>query len=251
MLRKRIVFTLIYDDGFFCQSRNFRLQRVGDIKWLENNYKFQKIAFSIDELIVINATRGEKNLSKFTKILDRLVDNVYIPISAGGGVSSLEDAKLLFNHGADKLIINTALFKNTNLISNIVKYYGKQSIIASIDYKDNEVFISDGRKKAGPYLEQYVKQIELLGVGEIYLNSIEKDGTGFGYDLNTIELIADKINTPLIVAGGAGNQQHLLEGIKTKGVSAIATANLFNFIGESLPKARQHLIQNGANLVEW
>jgi len=251
MLRKRIVFTLIYDDGFFCQSRNFRLQRVGDIKWLENNYKFQKIAFSIDELIVINATRGEKNLSKFTKILDRLVDNVYIPISAGGGVSSLEDAKLLFNHGADKLIINTALFKNTNLISNIVKYYGKQSIIASIDYKDNEVFISDGRKKAGPYLEQYVKQIELLGVGEIYLNSIEKDGTGFGYDLNTIELIADKINTPLIVAGGAGNQQHLLKGIKTKGVSAIATANLFNFIGESLPKARQHLIQNGANLVEW
>lgn len=251
MLRQRIVFTLIYDDGFFCQSRNFRLQRVGDIKWLENNYKFQKIAFSIDELIVINATRGEKNLSKFTKILDRLVDNVYIPISAGGGISSLEDAKLLFNHGADKLIINTALFKNTNLISNIVKYYGKQSIIASIDYKDNEVFISDGRKKAGPYLEQYVKHIELLGVGEIYLNSIEKDGTGFGYDLNTIELIADKINTPLIVAGGAGNQQHLLEGIKTKGVSAIATANLFNFIGESLPKARQHLIQNGANLVEW
>ena len=132
-----------------------------------------------------------------------------------------------------------------------MKYYGKQSIIASIDYKDNEVFISDGRKKAGPYLEQYVKQIELLGVGEIYLNSIEKDGTGFGYDLNTIELIADKINTPLIVAGGAGNQQHLLKGIKTKGVSAIATANLFNFIGESLPKARQHLIQNGANLVEW
>ena len=251
MLRKRIVFTLIYDDGFFCQSRNFRLQRVGDIKWLENNYKFQKIAFSIDELIIVNATRGKKNLSKFTKILDRLVDNVYIPISAGGGVSSLEDAKLLFNHGADKLIINTALFKNTNLISNIVKYYGKQSIIASIDYKDNEVFISDGRKKAGPYLEQYVKQIELLGVGEIYLNSIEKDGTGFGYDLNTIELIADKINTPLIVAGGAGNQQHLLKGIKTKGVSAIATANLFNFIGESLPKARQHLIQNGANLVEW
>ena len=85
MLRKRIVFTLIYDDGFFCQSRNFRLQRVGDIKWLENNYKFQKIAFSIDELIIVNATRGKKNLSKFTKILDRLVDNVYIPISAGGG----------------------------------------------------------------------------------------------------------------------------------------------------------------------
>lgn len=251
MLRQRIVFTLIYDDGFFCQSRNFRLQRVGDIKWLENNYKFQKIAFSIDELIVVNATRGEKNLSKFTKILDRLVDNVYIPISAGGGISSLEDAKLFFNHGADKLIINTALFKNTNLISNIVKYYGKQSIIASIDYKDNEVFISDGKEKVGPHLEQYIKHVELLGVGEIYLNSIEKDGTGFGYDLNAIEAIADKINIPLIVAGGAGNQHHLLEGIKTKGVSAVATANLFNFIGESLPKARQYLIQNGANLVEW
>jgi imidazole glycerol-phosphate synthase subunit HisF len=251
MLRQRIIFTLIYDDGFFCQSRNFRLQRVGDIKWLENNYKFQKIAFSIDELIIVNATRGKKNLSKFTKILDRLVDNVYIPISAGGGISSLEDAKLLFNHGADKLIINTALFRNTNLISNIVKYYGKQSIIASIDYRDNEVFISDGKEKVGSYLEQYIKHAELLGVGEIYLNSIKKDGTGFGFDLNTIEVIAGKINIPLIVAGGAGNQHHLLEAVKIKGVSAVATANLFNFIGESLPKARQHLIQNGANLVEW
>lgn len=251
MLRRRIIFTLIYDDGFFCQSRNFRLQRVGDIKWLEDNYKFQEIAFSLDELIILNATPGEKNLAKFTKILNRLVDNVYIPISAGGGISSLDDAKLLFDNGADKLVINTAIHKNTSLIANIIQYYGKQSVIASVDYKNNMVFVSDGMEKVGLPLIDYIKHIETLGVGEIYLNSIEKDGTGFGYDIEPIKAIAEKINTPLIIAGGAGNERHLLEGINAKNISAVATANLFNFMGDSLPRARQYLIKNESNLVEW
>lgn len=236
---------------FFCQSRNFRLQRVGDIKWLEDNYKFQEIAFSLDELIILNATPGEKNLAKFTKILNRLVDNVYIPISAGGGISSLDDAKLLFDNGADKLVINTAIYKNTSLITNIIQYYGKQSVIASVDYKNNVAFVSDGMEKVGLPLIDYIKHIETLGVGEIYLNSIEKDGTGFGYDIEPIKAIAEKINTPLIIAGGAGNERHLLEGIKAKNISAVATANLFNFMGVSLPRARQYLIKNESNLVEW
>jgi len=251
MLKQRVIFTLIYDNGIFNQSRNFRLQRVGDINWLENNYKFQNIAFSIDELIVLNAAKGDKNLIKFSKTLNRLVDDVFIPVAAGGGVVSMDDVKLLFDNGADKIVMNTALYNDKNLIKNIVKHYGKQSIIASIDYSSNDVFINNGTEKIDISLQEYISYVESLDVGEIYLNSIEKDGTGFGYDLNTIEKIADQVNVPLIIAGGAGNEQHLLTGISVKNVSAVATANLFNFMGNGLPKAREYMIKNNCNLVSW
>ena len=98
MLRKRLIFGLIYADGAFMQSRNFRLQRVGDINWLEKNYGFQKISFSLDELIVVNANRGKKNTNEFSKIVNRLVSNVFIPVAAGGGIKKIEDAELLFKN---------------------------------------------------------------------------------------------------------------------------------------------------------
>lgn len=107
MLRKRIIFTLIYADKSFNQSRNFRLQKVGDIKWLEKNYKFKDIAFSLDELIVIDASRKNKEIKVFSKELKRIVNSVFLPITAGGGIKSIDDAKLLFDNGADKLILNS------------------------------------------------------------------------------------------------------------------------------------------------
>ena len=93
MLRKRIIFTLIYSNGNFMQSRNFRLQKVGNLHWLEKNYKFQSIAFALDELIVLNANRFEKNIADFALTISKLVNNVFIPIAAGGGIKSLEDAE--------------------------------------------------------------------------------------------------------------------------------------------------------------
>lgn len=255
MLRKRIIFTLIYADGFFHQSRNFRLQRVGDINWLENNYKFRDIAFSLDELIVLNASKKEKNLIDFSKILNRLVDDVFIPIAAGGGIRSLEDAKILFENGADKIILNSALFEKKEFVRQLVSKYGSQSIVASIDYKKNEekyeVYICDGIKKIDFSLREYIDYILTLNVGEIYLNSIDKDGTGFGYDFKVIEDIANNIGIPLIIAGGAGNEKHLIEGLQKDNISAVATANLFNFIGDGLPRAREKIIENGLNIASW
>ena len=246
MLRKRIIFTLIYADGYFMQSRNFRLQRVGDLKWLEKNYNFQNIAFSIDELIVVDASRGSKSMQKFSLMLNNLVDNIFIPLTAGGGIRCMEDAELLFKCGADKDI---------KLVKELVSKYGSQSIVASIDYKnidgENYVFNSDGTAKCEMTLDSYIDYLESLNVGEIYLNSIDRDGTGFGYDLETISQISDIVNKPLIIAGGAGNENHLQEGLGLKGVSAVATANLFNFIGDGLPNARKKLIDFGENLANW
>lgn len=255
MLRKRIIFTLIYDNGFFNQSRNFRLQKVGNLTWLERNYKFGKIAFSLDELIVLDASRGQKSIENFASTISKLVDDVFIPIAAGGGIRSMKDAELLFNSGTDKIVLNSVLYQNPELVTELVNTYGSQSIVASIDYKSyngvNEVYINDGSLKIPLSLEDYIKQVQQLNVGEIYLNSIEKDGTGFGYDFETINKLDKLIKLPLIIAGGAGNEKHLMEGLKIERVNAVATANLFNFIGDGLPLARKHIIDSGENIANW
>jgi cyclase len=255
MLRKRIIFTLIYSDNYFSQSRNFRLQRVGDINWLEHNYKFNKIAHSIDELIIVNATRENKSIKTFATTLKNIVANVFIPICAGGGINTVEDAKILFQNGADKIIINSLLYNSPEVVTELIRIYGSQSVVASVDYKLNgnkpEVFIENGTKKIEISLTDYLQYLQKLKVGEIYLNSINQDGTGFGYDLNTIKAVSQSLTIPLIIAGGAGNEKHLLEGISLEEVSAVATANLFNFMGNGLPIARENLIFNGINLANW
>ena len=255
MLRKRIIFTLIHENGKFNQSRNFRLQKVGDINWLERNYKFKDIAFSLDELIVLNASKDDKHIEEFAQALEGLVDDVFIPIAAGGGIRSLEDAKLLFNSGADKLVLNSILYEDTDLVKEIIRQYGSQSVVASVDYKIIDgakvVVINDGTKTIDMSLEEYIHYVEDLGVGEIYLNSIDKDGTGFGYDFDTIDSISSSMKIPLIIAGGAGNESHLLEGLKRKEVDAVATANLFNFVGNGLPNARKKIIEENLNIARW
>jgi len=255
MLRKRLIFTLIYSDGYFMQSRNFRLQRVGDIHWLEQNYQFQEIAFSLDELIILNASRQCKDILAFADTVSTLSQNVFIPVAAGGGIRTLEEAEILFHHGADKIVLNSVLHADSLLVKNLINQYGAQSIIASIDYKANanntEVFIDNGTSKISYSLDDYISHLESLNVGEIYLNSIDRDGTGFGYDTETIQLIKKKIHTPLIIAGGAGNEKHLINGLEIEDVSAVATANLFNFIDNGLPNARKKIIESKINIASW
>jgi len=251
MLRKRLIFTLICNGGFFTQSRNFRLQKVGDISWLEKNYGFKDLAFSLDELVILDATREGRNISEFADILSRLVEDVFIPICAGGGIRCMKDAEKLFENGADKIILNTIIYENKDLVHDLIKKYGSQSVVASVDYKDNNVFINNGMQKLAVNLHDYISYIENIGVGELFLNSIENDGTGFGYDLKTAKEIANNISIPLIISGGAGNEKHLIEGLMTDRIDAVATANLFNFIGNGLPDARRRIISNNGNLAQW
>lgn len=255
MLRKRLIFTLIYSDGYFMQSRNFRLQRVGDIHWLQQHYQFQKISFSLDELLILNASRQSKSIETFSNIVSTLSRHVFIPVAAGGGIKTVHDAEILFRCGADKIVLNSILHSNSTLVSTLVNRYGSQSIIASVDYKTTEqgieIFIENGTLKIPLSLDHYAQYLESLAVGEIYLNSIDQDGTGFGYDIDTIQKMKHKIRVPLIIAGGAGNERHLIEGLKIEDVSAVATANLFNFIGDGLPNARKKIIESHINMAAW
>lgn len=255
MLRNRLIFGLIHNNGSFMQSRNFRLQRVGDIGWLEKNYKFQKISFSLDELFVFDATRDFKDIQKFSAIVNRIVENVFIPVAAGGGIRKIEDVEILFEKGADKVVLNSSLYSDPSFVAEVVSRYGSQSVVASIDYRVSNdemiMFINDGMTAIPLKIEEYLKKLEGLGVGEIVLNSVDKDGTGFGYDIDVIEKYAKSVRVPFVIMGGAGNEQHLREGLAIEGVSGVVTANLFNFIGDGLPKARDELIKQGFNLAKW
>lgn len=236
-------------------SRNFRLQKVGDLKWIEDKYNFKKIAFSIDELIILSVDRGNRNEIKFAKNVGQLINSVFVPIAVGGGISNYEYAKSLFMTGADKIVINSVLVENPELVKRLVREFGTQAIIGSVDFlvEDNKVklYINNGAKEIAYSLKEYLDYIQKLGVGELYINSIRKDGTGQGYDIEILEPYLHLSKIPVIVAGGAGNANHLIAAIKNEWIDAVATANLFNFLGNSLPKSREAMINQGIPLAKF
>lgn len=255
MLKKRVIFTLLYDDGSFMLSRNFRLQRVGDLNWLNKNYNFSKIAFSIDELIILDVTRGTRDLEKFCNHIKSLTEGCFVPIAAGGGIRSVNDSRTLLRSGADKVVINTLLDTNPDVIFEIAAEFGRQCIVASIDIKrinsEVSVLTENGSKVLDSSLSVWVEKILKLPIGELYFNSMDRDGTGQGYDVSLFNYLPDLMPIPLIMAGGAGNFNHLAEGLSDNRVDAVATAHLFNFVGNGLENARQNLINLGFNLAAW
>lgn len=255
MLKQRLIFSLLSNKGVFMLSRNFRLQRVGDLKWLKDHYDFNAIAFSIDELVVLNVERGEKNTDLFCQNVLELTRNCFVPLAAGGGIDSLDVAYRLFSSGADKLVINSILFKNPGLVEELVNIFGGQSIVASLDYKvstnETQVFIENGQVGTGVGLEEAVKRVIDLGVGELYVTSIDRDGTGQGLDIKTLKTIAELSPIPIIASGGVGRFDHLVAGIEEAKVQAVSTANLFNFMADGLIEARLFMREKGIALAEW
>ena len=242
----------MFDGGSFVLSRNFRLQQVGDINWLKQNYNFSHVGFSIDELIILDVTRGIRKENEFFHILQALNDDCFAPISAGGSVRSVEFARELLRSGADKIVVNSSVHQHKQIIFEIAKEFGRQCVVVSIDCKqvDNDfyVVIENGSKILPLKLSDFLLQCSNLPCGEIYLNSIDRDGTGFGYELKMLNCIPDSFDLPLIIAGGVGNHSHLAEGLLDPRVDAAATANLLNFIGNGLETSRSKLIESGIDL---
>ena len=255
MVKPRLIFTLLVDNGSFMLSRNFRLQNVGDLGWLKECYDFDSIALSIDELIVLDVTRGGKDIEMLARRVSELAQDCFMPIAAGGGINSMAAAYRVLAAGADKVVVNTALQRNPDFVRELVRVFGGQSIVASIDYRAvdgvNQVFIDNGAQATGKALAPYADYVASLGVGEIYVTSMQRDGTGQGYDIGTLQTLSRELSLPVIASGGVGKPQHLLEGLREAGVQAVSTANLFNFIAKGLAQARQALIQNGVPLPTW
>ena len=255
MLKKRLIFTLLFDNGNFFLSRNFSLQLVGDIKWLLENYHLNSLMRSVDELIILDVSRGEPNIDLLVENLEIISKNAFMPISVGGKIDSLEKADTLFSNGADKIVINSLFFRNPETIKAITKKYGIQSLVCSLDYKkENEqemVFIDNGKLNTNFTLEDALIMISKIGAGELYLNSIDKDGLGYGYDFKALKRASELVNIPIIASGGSDNGEKLFEGIKKNYIQAVSTSNLFNFIFDGILDARNHIILNKINLSKW
>ncbi|MBM22960.1 MAG: imidazole glycerol phosphate synthase cyclase subunit [Gammaproteobacteria bacterium] len=255
MLKKRIIFSLLFSEGYFNLSRNFRLQRIGDINWLLNNYDFSNVSRSIDELIVLDVTKGKRDSTLFLDAVRKISEDVFIPISLGGGIRNFDDAKIFFDSGADKIIINTSLFDNSKLIDDISSVYGSQSIVAYLDIKKEQenffLYKNNGSEKAKVKTSEFINDIADKNIGELVINSIDKDGTGMDFLYQTIDLLPFDITIPVLLSGGAGNFKHLYSALSDNRIDAVVTANLLNFVGDGLVTARKEIIGNGINLAVW
>jgi imidazole glycerol-phosphate synthase subunit HisF len=255
MLKKRVIFTLLYDNGSFMLSRNFRLQRVGKLDWLQKNYDFSQIAFSIDELVVLDVSRNKRDEKKFYHHVRSLNDSCFVPIAAGGGIRTLKQAQILLQNGAEKIVVNTLLSENPEIVREISIRYGQQCIVAVVDVKEVNgkftIWTDNGTVQQQIGLAKWLEDLQNFPIGEIYLNSIDRDGTGQGFHTELLEYLPEKTLIPIILAGGAGIPSHLGEGLKDPRVDAVATAHLFNFVGNGLEQARIELLDEGFNLARW
>lgn len=260
MLKKRLIFTLLADEKYFYLSRNFRLQKVGNLQWLKENYNFSKIAFHIDELAILNVSKGRVLPQDFCDLVEKVSKDCFSPITVGGGLRNLDDVKMVLRAGADKVLLNTSFYDDEALIVEISKEFGAQCIVIGIDFKRIKshgsvdtyfCFKGNGEIEAGMSLHDALIKARNLPVGEVYLNSIDRDGTGQGYELGALESIPNGYTLPVIFAGGVGNVNHLIEGYGMENVDAIATANLFNFMGPGLKNAREKLIEFSDDLPSW
>jgi len=256
MLKKRLIFTLLYNQGQFMLSRNFRLQKVGNLDWLQTHYNFSQISFSIDELIVLDVSRGERNVEAFCTALKTLAEGCFVPVAAGGGVRTLEQARVLLRSGADKVVVNTPVYDSRAFIGELASEFGQQCVVAAMDVKrmpdgSYSTWVESGSRCLEGTATAWIEQVTQSAVGELYLNSIDRDGTGQGYDMQVLDLLPTDMPKPVILAGGVGNAAHLAEGLADRRVDAVATAHLFNFVGDGLKQARLSLIKGGVDLPIW
>ena len=255
MIKKRLIFTLLYSEEAFFQSRNYNIQKVGDVNWLKKNYNFNNISFYIDEIIILDISRNQKNKNKFIKSVNKISEFCFVPITVGGGIKSLDDAKFFLRNGSDKILLNTSIFENPKIINQITEVYGEQSLIVGVDLKkiqnDYFIFTNNGQKKIEQNPTEFFNSLHKYNFGELFLNSINQDGTGMGLDYSMLNLLPNEFNKPIILSGGTGNFKHILNGLEKQHVNAISTSNLLNFVGDGLIKTRNKLLSEKIDFPYW
>ena len=247
MLKKRIIPCLDVKDGRVVKGINFvNLKDAGDP--VEQAKIYDK--GGADEICFLDITASNENRKILLNKVSETAKSCFVPLTVGGGVSSLDDIKNLLLAGADKVSINTAAVKNYNFIRESSIRFGSQCIVIAIDAKkiaNNkwEVFTHGGRNSTGIDAIEYAKIIEKNGAGEILLTSMDKDGTKTGYDLELTRAIASLVSIPVIASGGVGSLDHLYEGFKTGLASAVLAASIFHYGDFSIKDAKNYLSEKG------
>ena len=246
-LAKRIIPCLDVNAGRVVKGVNFvALKDAGDPVEIARRYNEQ----GADELTFLDITASSDERDLILPIIEACASAIFIPLTVGGGVRSVEDVRRLLNAGADKVSINTAAISNPDLVHDAAAKVGNQCIVDAIDAKEVapgkwQVFTHGGRKNTGLDAILWAKQVEAMGAGEILLTSMDRDGTKNGFDLKLTRAISDAVTVPVIASGGVGNLQHLADGILEGHADAVLAASIFHFGEYSVQEAKQFLRDKG------
>lgn len=246
MLAKRIIPCLDVDKGRVVKGVKFlELKDAGDPVETARFYDQE----GADELVFLDITASAENRDIILNVVEKTASEVFMPLTVGGGVQSLEDIRKLLKAGADKVSINTAAVKNPDFIRQASEKFGSQCIVVAIDARKSgtgwEVFTHGGRKAAGLDALNWARRVVESGAGEILLTSMDRDGTKAGYDLELTAGISNAVSVPVIASGGAGKLEHLYE-VLTKGkADAVLAASIFHYREFTIQEAKQFLKEKG------
>lgn len=251
MLKVRVIPCLDVKDGRVVKGVNFvDLRDAGDPVEAARAYD----AAGADELTFLDIAASQENRGTILDVVRRTAEQCFMPLTVGGGVRTVEDVRALLNAGADKVSINTAAVDRRAFVGEAAEKFGQQCIVVAIDAKkvsgegeENrwEIFTHGGRKPTGIDALDFAREVVSLGAGEILLTSMDRDGTGIGFDCALTRAVADVVSVPVIASGGVGTLDHLVEGIRDGGASAVLAASIFHFGTFTIRQAKEHLAAAG------
>jgi len=249
-LAKRIIPCLDVHAGRVVKGVKFvSLRDAGDPAEIARNYD----AAGADEITFLDITASSEGRDTILDVIERVSDQVFIPLTVGGGVRSIEDVRKLLNAGADKVSINTAAVEDPDLIDRASYHFGSQAIVVAIDARMSspgkwEVYTHGGRKARGLDAIEWAREMARRGAGEILLTSMDRDGTKSGFDLELTRAVSEAVPVPLIASGGVGTLEHLAEGIEKGRADAVLAASVFHFGEITVPEAKRFLAARGIEM---
>lgn len=250
MLSKRIIPCLDVKDGRVVKGVKFlSLRDAGDPVEIAKRYSDE----GADEITFLDITASHEKRSIMIDVVKKTAGEVFVPLTVGGGVRTLDDVRNLLLAGADKVAVNTAAVKDPEFVKQAAGKFGSQCIVVAIDARrvsDStwEVYTHGGRNPTGINAVDWAVQMELLGAGEILLTSMDMDGTKNGYDLQLTEAVSSAVGIPVIASGGAGTLKHLHDGITIGEADAVLVASIFHYGEYSILEAKKYLKENGIEI---
>ncbi|MDG2460712.1 MAG: imidazole glycerol phosphate synthase subunit HisF [Luminiphilus sp.] len=250
-LAKRIIPCLDVDQGRVVKGVNFvGIRDAGDPVEIARRYNEE----GADEITFLDITASHEERDTTVHTVEQIAREVFIPLTVGGGIRSLQDIRTMLNAGADKVSINTAAIHHPELVSDAAARFGTQCIVVAIDVKrvaesDDgpryELFTHGGRKPTGIEAISWARKMASLGAGELLLTSMDRDGTRDGFELAITRAITDAVDIPVIASGGVGTLQHLAEGVTQGGADAVLAASIFHFGEYTVSEAKAHMAAQG------